>query len=71
MASAVTESNNFGMDDMSRLVAHDLDGKIADLGIAEHPSQARSVGRRSPQVSQPLMLVFVIGDDQCLALPGH
>ena len=54
---------NLSLDDIRRLVAHDLDSEATDLGVAKHTVERVSVGRRGSQVLQRGLLVFIIGDD--------
>src|SRR6266700_3564053 len=56
---------------MRGLVSHHLHGEVADLPVAEHPLELVSVCRRGQQLPHSLLLVFVVGDDQGLALAAH
>lgn len=62
---------NLRLDDVRGFVTHDLHGEFADLRITEHPPERLGVHRRSQQVPQPLLLIFIDGDDQGLALTVH
>lgn len=59
------------LDDVRRLVAHYVHLEIADLWIAENPSERLSVRGQRRQVCEPLVLVPVVDDDQRLPHTGH
>lgn len=59
------------LDDVCGSVPHDLHGEVADLGVAEHPSERFGVHRRLDQAPHCLVLILVIGDDQSFPATAH